>query len=351
MKGSDFLGNGRKTVYNRICSETKLKLINPDNIDLMEDFLQYLNSVGKSAGTIEQYKSNLKVFFVWNLDFNGNKFFIDLKKREIAKFQNYGMTVWGWSNKRMRTVKATLSSFSNYISNVLDDEYEDFRPIVQKIESPSNTPVREKTVFTAEDLQNLLDELVRRKEYMMACGLSLAINSGKRKAEIPRFKVSYFDDKNLFCGGSLYATPEQILTKGNKMLDVYILARPFKPYLDLWLEQREKLGIKSKWLFPRYSPNGKWYNNEQVTISALNSWAKKFKEISGKDFYWHSIRHYYTTYLLEQNLPESLVQLMQGWASSDMVKVYDDRSGATQIEKFFGAEGIKQVKKASLEDL
>lgn len=344
------MGNGRKTVYNKICTDTKLAQINPENLALMDDFLDYLSTAGKSKGTVMQYKANLKVFFVWNLDFNGNKFFVDLKKREIAKFQSYGMNVWGWSNKRTRTVKATLSSLSNYISNILDDEYEDFRPIVRKIESPSNTAVREKTVFEGKDLQDLLDKLVEQKEYMMACGLSLAINSGKRKAELLRFKVSYFDDKNLFCGGSLYATPEKILTKGNKMLDVYILAKPFKPYLNLWLEQRKQLGVKSEWLFPRYNSRGEWFD-EPAQISTFNSWAKKFKELSGKDFYWHSIRHYFTTYLLEQNLPESVVQLIQGWASSDMVKIYDDRSGATQLEKYFTAEGITQVKQASLEDL
>lgn len=50
----------------------------------------------------------------------------------------------GNSPARVRRVKAALSSLSNYIENILDDEYEDFRPIIRKIENPQNTPVREK---------------------------------------------------------------------------------------------------------------------------------------------------------------------------------------------------------------
>ena len=70
--------------------------------------------------------------------------------------------------------------------------------------------------------------------------------SGKRKAELTRFKASYFDESNLICGGALYKTPEKMVTKGRgsrgKLLDVYILAKPFQPYLDLWLNERKELG-------------------------------------------------------------------------------------------------------------
>ena len=70
-----------------------------------------------------------------------------------------------------------------------------------------------------------------------------------------------------------------------------------------------------------------------------------------KTFYFHSLRHAYTTYLLEQNLPENLVQTIQGWTSSDMLRIYDDRSGDSQLEKYFGADGIKKVESTTLEDL
>lgn len=344
---------GRTTVYNNITSEDKMGQVNPENIQLENDFLEYLASIDRAKSTIKQYKANLHVFWCWNLEFNKNKFFVDLTKREISKFQSHAMTVWGWSPKRIRTVKATISSLSNYIENILDDEFEGYKPIVRKIESPADVAVRDKSVFSAEELQSLLDKLVESENYMKACALSLAMNNGRRKAELTRFKVSYFTDDNLICDGALYKTPEKMITKGRgsrgKLLDVYTLAKPFKPYLDLWLKERKKLGIKSDWLFPKCK-DGEWID-ESIDTVLLDSWGNTFTRMINKAFYWHSIRHYFTTSLLEYNLPESVVQDIIGWQSSDMVRIYDDRSNEAQFEKYFGANGIKQVKEILLEEL
>lgn len=183
--------------------------------------------------------------------------------------------------------------------------------------------------------------------------LALAIYSGKRKAELTRFKLSYFDESNLICNGALYKTPEMMVTKGRgqsgKLLDVYVLAKPFKPYLDLWIKERKRLGIESDWLFPKRE-NGMWID-EHIEISTLNSWARTFSRMTGKPMYWHSLRHWFTSYLLEQNLPENVVQTIQGWSSSDMVRIYDDRSSDSQLEKYFDSNGIKQIEKKNLQDL
>lgn len=344
---------GRTTVYNKITSEEKLKEVNPENIQLENDFIEYLESIDRSKGTIKQYRANLHVFWCWNLENNGNKFFVDLSKREIARFQNYAINEWGWSPKRMRTVKAVLSSLSNFIESILDDEYEDYRPIVRKIESPADEAVREKAIYTNEDIQPLLDELVAKKQYMKACFLALALYSGRRKAELARFKVSYFDDKNLICEGALYKTPEKMVTKGRgsrgKLLDVYVLAKQFRPYFEYWMQKRKEIGIQGDWLFPKFK-DGEW-TDEQIDISTIDSWSKTFSNMLGRPFYPHALRHSFCTQLLEQNLPESVVQTIIGWSSSDMVRLYDDRTADSQLEKYFGADGIKDVKQASLNDL
>lgn len=344
---------GRTTVYNNITSDEKMAQVNPENIQLENDFLEYLASIDRAKSTIKQYKANLHVFWCWNLDNNKNKFFVDLTKREISKFQSHAMSVWGWSPKRIRTVKATISSLSNYIENILDDEFEGYKPIVRKIESPADVAVRTKTVFSENELQTLLDKLVEAGSYMKACALALAMNNGRRKAELPRFKVSYFDDSNLICEGALYKTPEKIMTKGRgsrgKMLDVYTLAGAFKSYFDLWMNERKKLGIKSEWLFPKFK-DGKWID-EQIDTILLDSWGNTFSKMLEKPFYWHSLRHYFTTKLSMANLPESVIQEIIGWESSDMVRLYDDQTAESQFDKYFGANGIKDVKQSTLTEL
>lgn len=345
--------NGRSTVYNVITSAEKMSQVNEQNLELENSFIEYLESTDHSSGTTKQYRSNLHVFWCWNLEHNKNKFFVDMTKREFVKFQNYAMNVWEWSPRRVKTVRATLSSLSNYIENILDDEFTGYRKIVDKIEAPQNEAVREKTVFTNEEIQPLLDDLVEKGKYMKACLVALALYSGRRKAELTRFKVSYFDKSNLICGGALYKTPEKMVTKGRgkrgKLLDVYILAKQFQPYFDYWMEERKKLGIESDWLFPK-KVDGK-YVDEHISITTIDSWSDGFSKFLGKPWYPHAMRHAFTTSLLEQNLPEAIVQTIIGWSSSDMVRLYDDRTADSQLDKYFGEDGIKQVESKSLNDL
>ena len=151
----------RTTVYNHITTEEKIAEINENNTWLINEFLEYLASIDRAPQTLRSYKSDLHIFFVWNIDFNNNKDFVKLTKREIAKFQNYAINEWHWSPRRVRRVKSTLSSMSLFIENILDDEegYENFRPIIKKIESPVNEAVREKTIFSDEQVELLMDTL------------------------------------------------------------------------------------------------------------------------------------------------------------------------------------------------
>ena len=346
------MGNikGRSTVYNNITSEEKMKHVNPENIELENDFLEYLESIARADSTIKQYRANLHVFWCWNLEFNNNKFFVDLSKREIAKFQNHCINVWGWSPKRIRTVKATISSLSNFIEAILDDEYKDYRPIVRKIESPANEPVREKCVYDEAQMQGLLDELVNKKKYEQATLLALALYSGKRKSELVRFKVEYFDDANLICDGALYKTNEKIRSKGRgkngKMIDAYTLAKPFKPYFDLWMEERKRLGIESEWLFPNKSNP-----EEHLSASTVDSWFATFSKILGSHLHAHACRHWYVTYLSKAGIPDDVIKDLSSWENVSMVDVYRDIDAEDSFEKYFGAEGIKQVEKKGLNSL
>lgn len=338
----------RKTQQNDITSPELLAQVNAENIRLLEDFVTYMMSVQRSDRTIKGYINDIRIFFVWNLLNNKNKFFIEITKRDIIAYQNWLISTNKNSPSRVRRLKSALSSMSNYIENILDDEYEGYRPIVRKVESPINQAVREKSIFTDEQLDKLLNELVNKRKYKQACMLALAMCSGRRKSELVRFKISYFTEENIICG-SIYKTPEKIKTKGRslgKYLTCYVLVNKFKSYLDLWIKEREELGVTSDWLFP--IDNEK---DEQMQSDTLNSWALTFTHMLGEDFYWHSLRHYFCTKLARMNLPDSIIQDIIGWESSDMVRLYKDISADEQFEKYFDKDGIKEIKKTNLSDL
>lgn len=339
----------RKTQMNNITSPELLAQVSSENKELLSDFADYLRSVQRSEATIAGYENDINIAFVWNLLHNNNAPFPQWTKRQIVRYQNWLLNENKNSPARIKRLKASLSSMANYIENVLDDDYPNFRNIVNKVESPVNQPVREKTVFSDEQIKGLLDALTENGKHGKACALALALYSGRRKSELLRFKVSDFSDDKLVCGGSLYKTGK-IKTKGRgvngKQLECFCLAKQFKPYLDRWMAFREENGIVSEWLFPsREDPT------QQMSVTTMNSWANSFTKILGVDFYWHAMRHMTVTMFVRAGIPETAIQQYIGWSDISMVPVYSDIQADEHLSMYFSEEGITSPEKKSLADI
>ena len=96
--------------------------------------------------------------------------------------------------------------------------------------------------------------------------------------------------------------------------------------------------------------NGVW-TDEQIPTTTLDSWADTFSNYLKVPFYWHSMRHYFTTACSKSGLPDDVIQMLVGWSSLDMVSIYKDIEAEEQFEKYFGEDGIKQVEQKSLADM
>lgn len=338
---------GRKTKRNKITSEEKTALINQSNLMLKDDFLSYMRSIRRSPGTIRGYDSDLLIVFTYMMEHLGNKEFRHLTKRDIIGIQNW-LIDSGNSPARIRRIKAAMSSLSNYCENILSDDdpdYNGYRPIVRKIENPPLQTVREKTVWQDDELEDLLVKLTESEKYEIACFVALAMYGGRRKSELCRFKVSDFYDDKLVCDGALYKSAP-ILTKGGKYLECYTLAKKFKPFLDNWLTERDRIGIQSEWLFPN-----KGNVAEHIEISTANSWANSLSKITGRDFYIHSLRHYFVSALSRAGIPDNIVVQILGWASSEMFNVYNDNSKDDQLSQYFSDGDIAKISNKDIRDL
>lgn len=334
---------------NNITSPELLAQINPKNSRLLDDFVDYLRSIQRSEETIRGYENDIKIAWVWCLKYNDNTFYCDWTKRQIVRYQNWLLNENQNSPARVKRLKAALSSLGNFVESVLDDEFPNFRNIINKIESPVNQPVRNKTIFSDEQISLLLDTLTQKKKYDKACAVALALCSGRRKSELLRFKISDFSDDSLVCGGALYKSAP-IKTKGRgvngKQLECFCLAKKFKPYLDSWLIQREKMGINSEWLFPDKSNP-----DIPMSVTTLNSWARTFSNILGVDFYWHAMRHMTVTNFKRAGIPDTVIQKYIGWEDISMVPIYVDMQADEQISMYFTEDGIVVPDSKSLSDL
>ena len=338
----------RKTKQIKITSEDLIAQINPENKQLLEDYVAYMKSVSRSDKTIEGYISDLHIFFVWLLQKANNKFFVNITKRDVVAFQGYMVNTLENSPARIRRVKSSLSALSNYIEAVCDDDYPQFKNIINKVENPLNAPVREKTVLSDEQLDELLDYLSKSGRHQQACLLALGMQSGARKSELVRFKPSFFTEDNVIFG-SLYKTPK-IKTKGRsggKYIPKFVFKAGFQPYFDDWMKQREELCIESEWLFVKQ--NGERW--DQLNSDTLNSWAITFGNHLGVDFYFHALRHYWTTSCSKKGLPTSVIKDLQQWNSESMVSLYSDLSEEDTFAKYFDVNGIKSVEQTTLLNL
>jgi integrase len=344
----------RGTVYNDIVANSDYTKVDNDNDELLNEFVEYLQSIDRSEGTIKGYVSDIKICWVWNLEFNGNKFFVDFTKRDFMKYQNYLLNTMNVSPNRIRRLRSSLSSLANYIESMMDDVYKGYRNIVNKIPAPVKETVREKTILSDEQAQELLDLLVAEKEYQKACVFALAWASGSRKSELLRFKPSFFQEEFIVYG-SLYKTPEKIKTKGRggrlgKQLNRYVLVGKFKPYFDLWMEERNTFDLPEELkdvLFVKEDKDG-W---KPTPVSTLDSWATQFSKFLNVDFYFHCLRHNFTTGLSSAGVPASVIQEIVGWSSLEMVNLYNDETVDDKLGKYFDANGIKKVEAKGLEDL
>lgn len=328
----------RKTFRKIITSDELVCKINPENMGLMESFLKD-KSIRTSLKTIIVYRSNLNIFFVWNLLHNNNKKFTDIKKLEFSEFFSYASEELRLGSARLNNIRSTLSSLSNFIEKFMDEEYPNFRNVILKIiESSPKEVRREKTILTDEQVEDLLQYLAKHNK-QQACWLALAITSGARFTELLIFETDLIDENRTAFGDLFLETTRQIKTKGRgksgKLLYKYILKDKFLPFYKEWLKERSEILNKKKlnhnFLFLKQDGN-------PATGATVRGWISEFEKYLKIPLYAHALRHYLVTLLSKKNIPPPLIKELMGW-SSDMIPIYDDTTARDRV--YEGLENLK----------
>lgn len=326
-----FMAKRRKTFRKVITSPELIEQINSKNKTLMERFLKNF-ATKRSPNSVVSYRSNLNIFFCWNILENDNKFFIDIKKRELLDFFDYAVTELQWSPNRYAQCHSSLSSFSAWIENFYDEDYPTFRNLLPKIEKPVKENIRKKTVLQKEDVDKLFKYFEDNNMTQDACLLSLVISCGARVSELARFTMDLIDENNVVFDGLFLETTEEIVTKGRgttgKMLRKYILKDMFLPHYHKWLEEREKI----------MEETGQDHNHIFVTkdgnpanADRLRDWMNEWSNIVDQPCYPHSFRHYHITMLKKLELEDDFIVYITGWSEStghSMVGIYNDMTAA-----------------------
>ena len=318
--------SGRETYRRIITSKENTEKINKDNIALMDRFLKNL-STKRSPKTVENYKSNLIIFFTWNLLENENIFFIDIKKYMLMDFFDYCVTELKWGSNRYAQMHSCISSFSNWIENIYDDRYPNFRNLVKKIEKLPKETVRKKSIFKKEELDSLMKWLDEKGLVNEECLLALIMASGSRASELIRFKTTMIDENHTAFDGLFLETTEEIKVKGRgvngKYIPRYIIKDMFLPYYKKWLPKRNRImeenGVSHDFIFIKK-------DGSPAELGTIRSWMNKWDNVLNSHWYPHAGRHFWCSYLMQIGLEKQLVQELQSWSSDTLVDIYNDNT-------------------------
>jgi site-specific recombinase XerD len=317
---------GRETYRKVITSPELIEQINPQNKMLVDRFLKNF-ATKRSPNSVISYRSNLNIFFTWNLLFNDNEFYIDLKKFNLLDFFDFCCTELKWGSNRYAQMHSCLSSFSTFIENIYDERYPMFRNLLPKIEKLPKETVRKKSVFKKDELDHLMDCLGKQEKIQEQCLLALIMSSGSRASELLRFTTDMIDENHTAFDGLFLETTEDIRVKGRgvngKYIPRYLIKDIFLPYYKKWLPIREQIvketGKDHNFIFIRS-------DGEPAVLSTIRSWMEKWDDVLDKHWYPHAGRHFWCSYLLSIGLEKQLVQELQAWSSDALVDIYNDNT-------------------------
>lgn len=315
---------GRKTFRKVITSPELIEKINPQNKKLVEKFLKNF-ATKRSPKSVVVYRSNLNIFMCYNVMFNDNMSFVELKKRDLMEFFDYCVSELQWKSQRFHQMHSALSSFSTFIETYYDDEYPLFRNLLPKIEKLPKDAARKKSIFEKEELEKLMNWLGEIGKPQEQCLLALLMASGARASELVRFTTTMIDEEHTAFEGLFLETTEEMQVKGRgtsgKHILRYIVKDLFLPYYKQWLPIREQIMKENNkehdYIFIRS-------DGEPAQVTTIRGWIEKWDNVLDKHFYFHSARHFWCTYLLSLGLEKEFVQELQDWSSDALVDLYND---------------------------
>lgn len=315
---------GRPTFRKVITSPELIEQINPENKKLVDRFLKNF-ATKRSPKSVVSYRSNFNIFFCWNVLYNDNKSFIEIKTYELQDFFDFCCMDLKWGSNRYAQMHSSLCSFSDWIENIYYEQFPNFRNVVKRIEKLPKETVRKKSVFKKEELDKLMNWLGEQNKVNEQCLLALIMSSGSRASELLRFTTDMIDENHTAFDGLFLETTQDIRVKGRgingKYIPRYLIKDLFLPYYKKWLPEREKIMEKNdkihNYIFIRS-------DGEPALISTIRSWMEKWDDVLDKHWYPHAGRHFWTTYLLGIGLEKELIQDLQKWSSDSLVDIYND---------------------------
>lgn len=259
-----------------------------------------------SKDTKVQYRSALNQFVYWLHENAMDKPLYKVKKRDFVRFMSY-LVNRGMSSSGLKFKKSAVSSLCKYIEdNIVEDEdmpeYARFRNFTTSFTDIPKNHVYEKVPVSEQEYLKLLDVLVDDENYLAACWVACAFNTGARRGGIIQFKTECV--KGGIPEGKTYIKTNKVREKGRgsdgKIVE-YLLNEDAIKYIQLWLDNR---GYEHEYIFTtKYGGEIKRMSREW----AANLCSDTLSDILGRRINPHLFKASAVTNLLEKGKDIKLV--------------------------------------------
>jgi site-specific recombinase XerD len=312
-------------------SDESWKLINKDNKELVEEFLSINKQLSKE--TLKQYTSGLRQFFWWvHLNLNDKPFY-KISKRDFLKYTGF-LIDRGLSSSAIGFKKSAVSSFCNYIENIVADEMEEcknFRNFTRGLPSIAKNQVYEKVAISEDEYKLIMSVLEENGDYLAMAWVATAFNVGARRAELIQFKTELIDYP---LNGKNYIVSHMVRGKG-KSVDgkplQYMINEEALKYMRLWVEKRD---FESDFIFAIK----KGESSKPIGIDWANNLCQnKLSNIVGRRITVHNFKASCITHLLEKGVDMKVVSkyVAQHNDVSTTSSFYDLREFDEEKDKIF----------------
>lgn len=269
-------------VYNKIYTPERWEQVNPENKNILNDFLAEYKQQRKAESTIKAYWQDGRIILIYILLCQNNKSILEMKKKDFRNFSLWLTEDCNLSSSRANRLKATVNSMLTFCEE--DDDYDYETNYAKKVKGIARKKVKtdeSNFFFTFDEFIAVRDRLVKSGDLQTAVLWSLSFDSAGRRNEIYQVKKAGLTQRN---------KTNQVVGKRGKLFTLVYLDDTKKLIAD-YLERRGDDDIDSLWV----AMNGDI--KRTVDINALYNrilkCSKYLSEIRGEpvEIFPHSIRH------------------------------------------------------------
>ena len=246
--------------------------------EILIEYADELNRIGKSKNTTKGYLSNISMFLNWIEETSGEEFTGTLTPVEVKAYRSYIDTVQKASLSTINTKLAAIQSFCNFLHGAYGNE-------LIRVEKKKGSVSPKVEVLNKQELFQFLKYTEGNASLLHRCIVQTILNTGMRESEVVDLELS--DIVNLDSTKNTYIIIRS--GKGDKYREVNI-SGDYKALLREWIAHRPVSDSQKVFIG----------NRGTLTANGISKLIHRLGLQKGLNVYPHMLRHQYLSLIAKK---------------------------------------------------